>query len=173
MKALSNTKHSLFVLFQKNIPFLLTLFLIIFSLMPWQITFISYFAVPLAYISLFWWSVFCTDLITPPRVFILGFCCDLLTTAPLGYNTILFLFFYWVVVDNHRFLKGRSFLFLWGCFGVCCLGLAVCQWALASLLFLEWLSLSFFIIQSILLIAMFPFISTLCTLLYLRFLEDA
>ena len=172
MNAFRSSEHNLRIFLKQNIPFWTTLFCIVFSLVPWQITFVSYYAVPLAYICLFYWLVFCTNLITPAHVFILGLCTDLLTTAPLGYNTLLFLFFYWVVLCNHRFLKGRSFLFLWMFFGVCCLGLAICQWALASLLLLEWLSLSFFMVQEILLMAMFPFIATVCTFLYLRFLED-
>ncbi len=172
MSPFSTTKYNLIFFFKRNIPFWITLFFIIFSLIPWQMIFLSYFAVPLAYICLFYWGIFCTDLITPAGVFILGFCADLLTTAPLGYNTLLFLLFYLIVSSNHRFFKGRSFLFLWECFCVCCLGLAVCQWALASLLFLELLSLSFFIVQEILLMAMFPFIAVLCNFFYFRFLED-
>ena len=172
MNSLSVTKYNLVFFFKRNIPFWITLFFIIFSLIPWQTTFLSYFAVPLAYICLFYWGGVCVDLLTPASVFLLGFCADLLTTAPLGYNTLLFLLFYLIVSNNRRFLKGRSFLFLWQCFCICCLGLAVGQWALASLLLLEWLSLSFFIVQEILLMAMFPFIALLCSFFCLRFLED-
>ena len=98
MNAFATIKYSLNILLQRNIPFLTTFFLIIFSLMPWQVAFISYFAVPLAYICLFYWTIFCTDLMTPFPVFILGLCADLLTTAPLGYNTLLFLLFRFVLI---------------------------------------------------------------------------
>ena len=172
MNSLMVLRHSFSIFLKRNIPFLTTLFLIIFSLTPWQIAFISYFAVPLAYICLFYWTIFSVDLLTPLPVFVLGLCSDLLTTAPLGYNTFLFLLFYWVVLENRRFLVGRSFLFLWGCFCICCVGLAILQWMLASLLLLEWLSLLFFITQELLLVAMFPFIAAINTWFYLHYLDE-
>jgi len=163
IKSIIPSKSKLRFLFECCFPFLFTFGLIIISLLPWQLTFITYFSVPLTYASLFYWIVFKNHLMTPFVVFVLGLLADLLTVAPLGFHTLLFLLFYSVVYKNRYFLRGRSFLFLWLCFAICCAGLAITQWALSSLLFLAWQSLSFFIVQEILLVATFPFMTMLCS----------
>ena len=172
MRSLVPSKSKIRLFLCRHIPFCVTLFFVICSLIPWRISFIYHFAVPLTYASLFYWVVFKPHFMTPFTVFLLGLISDLLTFAPLGYNTLLFLLFYGVIFYNKHYLRGRSFTFFWSCFCVCCLGIAVGQWILASLLLLSWLSLPFFIVQEVLLAAMFPVVALICSWFSVRFLDD-
>ena len=156
---------------QQRIPFLFSFFLLLLGLLPWRVDFLSHFAVPVVYASLFFWTVFCLDLLPPATVFLLGLSADLLTISPLGYYTFLFLIFYKGILLERQFLIGRSFLFLWGSFCAFVCPLIVLQWLLASLLNLSWLSFGFFCGQGVLLMAVYPFISICCTLLYQKYLE--
>ena len=155
-----------------NIPFLFSFFLLIVGMLPWRVAFLSHFAVPVVYASLFFWTVFCLELLPPFSVFLLGVFADLLTISPLGYYTFLFLLFYWGVLLERRFFVGRSFLFLWGAFCTFVCPLIILQWLLACLLNLSWLSFWFFFGQGILLMAFYPFVSVCCSFLYERYLED-
>ncbi len=155
-----------------HIPFLFSFFLLLVGMLPWRVAFLSHFAVPLVYCSLFFWVVFRPELLTAPAVFALGLSADLLTISPLGYYTFLFLLFYWGILLERRFLFKRSFLFLWGAFCVFVCPLIIAQWLLASLLNLAWLSFFFFLGQGVLLMAFYPFVSVCCAYLYERYLED-
>ena len=168
-KSISNVL-SLFL--RQHITFLFSFFLLILGLFPWRVPFLSHYAVPIVYASLFFWTVFCLYLFTPFCVFLLGLSADLLTISPLGYYTFLFLVFYWGILLERQFLIGRSFLFLWGSFCAFAFPLIILQWLLASLLNLSWLSFYFFCGQGILLMAVFPFIFICCTYLYQKYLED-
>ncbi|MBO5996913.1 MAG: hypothetical protein J6P93_00060, partial [Alphaproteobacteria bacterium] len=153
-------------------PFLFSFFLLLLGMLPWRVLFLSHYAVPIVYASLFFWTVFCPYLLPPAAVFLLGLSADLLTISPLGYYTFLFLIFYWGILLERQFLIGRSFLFLWGAFCAFVCPLIISQWLLASLLNLSWLSFWFFCGQGILLMAIYPFISICCTLLYQKYLEN-
>lgn len=157
---------------QRHIPFLFSFFLLLLGMLPWRVLFLSHFAVPIVYASLFFWTVFSLNLLSPFTVFLLGLLADLLTITPLGYYTFLFLIFYWGILLDRQFLVGRSFLFLWGAFCAFVCPLIILQWLLASLLSLSWLSFWFFWGQGILLMAVYPFISACCAFLYRKYLED-
>ncbi len=157
---------------QYHIPFFFSFFLLLFGMLPWRVAFLSHFAVPIVYCSLFFWAVFRPDSLTALNVFLLGLSADLLTISHLGYYSFLFLIFYLGVLLERRFLIARSFLFLWGAFCTFVCPLIICQWLLASLLNLSWLSFWFFLGQGVLLMAAYPFISTCCAFLYERYLED-
>ncbi|MBE6449660.1 MAG: hypothetical protein E7013_03075 [Alphaproteobacteria bacterium] len=157
---------------RSHIPFWFSFLLLLFGMLPWRVAFLSHFAIPFVYASLFFWTVFRPDLISAPAVFLLGLSADLLTISPLGYYTFLFLIFYWAVLLERRFLIKRPFIFLWGAFSAFVCPLVLCQWMLASLLNLKLLSLLFFMGQGALLMASYPLISILCAFLYDRYLED-
>ena len=164
MKNSFSRSFSLF--WRYRIPFLFSFFLLLVGMFPWRIAFLSHFAVPIVYASLFFWTVFCVDLLTPFSIFILGISADLLTISPFGYYTFLFLIFYKGVLFERQFLIRRSFLFLWGCFCIYVFPLLLSQWLLACLLNLSWLSFWFFLGQGILLMIIYPFIFACCSFLY-------
>ena len=157
---------------QRHIPFLFSFFLLLLGLFPWRVLFLSHFAVPIVYVSLFFWTIFCLGLLSPFTVFLLGLLADLLTITPLGYYTFLFLIFYWGILLERQFLIGRSFLFLWGAFCAFVCPLIILQWLLASLLSLSWLSFWFFCGQGILLMTFYPFVFVCCAFLYQKYLRD-
>lgn len=168
----TSTTRLMCLFLRYNIPFFFSFFLLLFGMLPWRVSFFSHFAIPIIYASLFFWAVYRPESLSAPVVFLLGLSADLLTIAPLGYYTLLFLLFYWGVLLERRFLVGRSFLFLWGAFCIFVCLLIVGQWLLASLLNLSWLSFWFFMGQGLLLMAVYPFISAVCSWLYERYLED-
>lgn len=156
----------------QQLPFLMGLFLLLIGLFPLKLSFFTQHYIPFIYIALFYWIVFRPDLLSPFRVFLLGFLADLLYQTPLGYQSFCFVLFYILVLLEQRFLQGRSFSFLWKSFCIFTIGFTLFQWVLSMLLHWQYIPMRIFFVQMLLLWISYPFISCLCGLFYMKWLDE-
>ena len=163
-------KLSFFLIHQ--IPCLMGVFLLFVGLFPLRLSFFTQHYIPFVYISLFYWIVFRPDLLSPLRVFFLGFLADLIYQTPLGYQSFCFVLFYVLVLIKQRFLQARSFSFLWRAFCIYSLGFILFQWLFSMLLYWQYLSVTIFLAQMILLWISYPFVAGICGFFYVKWLED-
>ncbi|NQW00032.1 MAG: rod shape-determining protein MreD [Rhodospirillales bacterium] len=114
-------------------PFLLTLALVILNIVPLQIPGFSTVVPLLPLMAVYHWAVYRSELLPAYGVFIIGLLHDIFSGSPIGINTLVFLLVYGVVLWQHRFLFGKSFVIIWLGFAIVSAGAFVLTWALNSL----------------------------------------
>jgi len=120
------------VLARKMTPVLLTFLLVIFNVVPLYIPGLAKIAPWLPLMAIYYWSIYQFELMPAYAVFIIGLLHDILTGAPLGANTLIFLLVYGAVVSQHRFFAGKAFWVVWLGFSLVSGGALLLDWALMS-----------------------------------------
>jgi rod shape-determining protein MreD len=84
--------------------------------------------------AVFFWTLYRPRLMAPLAVFGLGLLSDLLSSAPLGVNTLLLLLLHGAVLTQRRVLARQSFLIVWVAFALLAASLLGLGWMLRALL---------------------------------------
>lgn len=114
-------------------PFLLTLALVVLNILPLEIPGFSTIVPLLPLMAIYHWAVYRSELLPAYAVFIIGILHDIFSGTPIGLNTAVFLLVYGVVIWQHRFLFGKSFVIIWLGFAIVSAGAFVLTWILYSL----------------------------------------
>lgn len=85
----------------------------------------------LAYIAIFYWSVFRSDLVPISLLVGLGLICDSLSGRLLGEETFLYLALMSIIHMDRRFLLHKEFNYLWQSIGSLIVVIGVGKWLLA------------------------------------------
>ena len=109
---------------------------------------------PLA--ALYFWIVYCPDLVPLSLVFAIGILHDILTGTPIGAYAAVFLVVSWLVRSQRRFLSGKPFLILWASFFVVCGFACLTEWTIISLLMGSVMPLQPALFRSLFTAALFP-----------------
>ena len=114
-------------------PFLISVVLVLMSVLPVPVPGFTAIVPAFALMSLYHWAIYRPNLMPFSAVFAIGLLHDLLTGAPVGLFTLVFLTVYGVALTQRRFITGKSFLIYWLGFVMLALGAAVESWVLASI----------------------------------------
>ena len=117
------------------LPFALTLLLVLIGAMPLRAPGFAEIAPALPLVSLFYWSVFSRDSMSPPAAFVLGVLNDIVTGTPLGLSPFVYLVVQGIGASQRRFFLGKPFLVAWWGFSFIAVLAQAVGWALASLLY--------------------------------------
>ncbi len=137
-------------------PFGITLILVIAGLVPLHVPGFVRVAPILPLMAIYHWAVHKPELMPAYAVFLIGFLQDLLTGAPMGLNTLVYLAVYGGVMSQRRFLAGKSFAVIWLGFVLVTLGAAAMSWIFGSALTVSLISPRGLVFQSLLTLGLFP-----------------
>ena len=116
-----------------GIPFTLSVFLILFAVLPYGLPKSSLAAPILALISVYYWSLFRPELMPAGAAFLLGLMVDILSGGPPGLNALVLIMVNWAASGQRRALAGKSFAVGWLGYLLIAAGAAVTNWVVASL----------------------------------------
>ncbi len=137
-------------------PFGITLILVIVNLVPLHVPGFVRVAPILPLMAIYHWAVHKPELMPAYAVFLIGFLQDLLTGAPVGLNTMVYLIAYGTVMSQRRFLAGKSFAVIWLGFALVTLGAAAMGWLFGSILTVSLIDPKGLLFQSLLTLGLFP-----------------
>lgn len=142
-------------------PFVLSLLLVLVSVLPTQIPEFGRISPNLAIMATFYWAIYRPDLFPAPAAFVLGMWLDLLTGTPLGINALVLLLVHWAVTAQRRFFQGKSFGVVWWAFALITVGAAALFWGLTTAYHLTLLDPAPIVFQTLVTIALYPFLTWL------------
>jgi len=116
-----------------GIPFTLSVFLILFAVLPYGLPKSSLAAPILALISVYYWSLFRPELMPAGAAFLLGLMVDILSGGPPGLNALVLIMVNWAASGQRRALAGKSITVGWLGYLLIAAGAAVTNWVVASL----------------------------------------
>lgn len=138
------------------IPFTLTLFLVLLTVVPWRLAGFGPITPCLALIAVFYWSIYRPDRLPYTATFLLGLIQDLLSGSPVGLTSLVLLMVQGIVISQRRFFLGKSFLVVWWAFLLVAPAAALTGWAVSSLFFGSVLALGPVALQCLLAILLYP-----------------
>ncbi|MCF8474801.1 MAG: rod shape-determining protein MreD [Emcibacter sp.] len=145
--------------FKAGIPFISTVILILLMQLHYKIPYINNIFPYFSLLAIYYWCIFKPNLMPMSAVFFLGLFQDILSGGPLGMTALCFILIrVFVIAQSGRFLE-REFLFNWLVFIMVSIVYGFLNWAIASLYLKETQNLWNSLGQSLLTIAIFPFLS--------------
>lgn len=153
--------HRMDLLSRRLTPFLLTMMLLILALVPFHVPGLSRVTPLLPLIAVYHWAVYRSENFPAVAVFVIGVVQDILTGVSLGSFTLVFLFVYGLVLSQHRYLAGKSFLVVWLGFVLAAAGACLAVWVLTSTGGMGIVEPLAAVFQYLLTIACYPFVAWL------------
>jgi rod shape-determining protein MreD len=113
---------------RKQVPFGLTLLLMLFALTPTQVPGMSHITPMYSLAAIYFWSIYRPDLIGYGTSFVIGLLEDLLTGAPLGSGALVLLLCQYLVFRQPKFFNAKPFSVFWLAFALVALGAGLIKW---------------------------------------------
>lgn len=143
-------------MFRGSIPFWLTFFLALISVVPMRIEGFAIVTPSLVSISVFYWAIHRPYLMPAPVVFLLGLISDILTGVPMGLSSLMLLIIFAIAASQRLVFVGKAFILSWWGYFLIATGIAIFSWLIACLYSLTILPVAPIAMQLVLTILVFP-----------------
>jgi rod shape-determining protein MreD len=119
---------------RRCVPMTITVFLLLFSLIPMHLPGVPSLAPMYTLMAVYFWSVYRPDGFGYGAAFAIGIMEDLLVGTPLGSSALALLICQWVVFNQQKFFNNRPFAEVWLAFAVVAIGTGFVRWLCAGLI---------------------------------------
>ncbi|HLI12725.1 MAG TPA: rod shape-determining protein MreD [Alphaproteobacteria bacterium] len=147
------------LLARKLFPFALSTLLIVAGVVPLPIPGYAQVVPAFGIMAVYYWAIHRPDLLPAIAVFALGLLDDVLTGAPIGVNALVFLLVYGVMRNQRRPFLGKPFPVMWFGFFIVAPAAALVHWLLVSALFGRLVSARMAIVELLLTVALYPWLT--------------
>lgn len=117
------------------LPAIVTLLLVILIQLPVGLAGLSNFPPHIAFISIYYWSVFHPGTMPYWFLFLLGLFLDALAGAPLGFSSLFFILFRFLILTQRRLLARETFFAAWFGFALLLFAVLLLQWVSMGLFY--------------------------------------
>jgi rod shape-determining protein MreD len=114
------------------VPALSCFAIVLIGVVPLRIPLFGPISPLLALIPIYYWGVHRPDLMPFVVVFLIGLFHDVLTGAPLGVHSFIYLICHFLVISQRRVLSGKNVLLLWWGFLIVTLIAVTLEWLVFS-----------------------------------------
>jgi rod shape-determining protein MreD len=143
------------------VPLLLSMALLMLFAMPLAVPLFGMVAPSVGLLSVYYWSLYRPDLMTPGAAFLIGIFADLMGGGPLGLTALVLVLAQWAAVSQRPWLVGKSYAVGWLGLAVIGAAAAAAYWIVASLLYLRVLETGPVAVQTAVSILSYPIFSAL------------
>lgn len=140
-------------------PLMISLFLVLFSVLPIYIPYYGLVAANVGVMAVFYWVVYRPDLMPPVAAFMVGLWQDILIGTPEGANAFVLLVVAMALAAQRRFFQGKSFMVVWWAFGMIAFMAVTLSWVLMVALSAKWIAPAPAVFQFFLTVALYPFVT--------------
>ena len=138
------------------VPGLITLFLVVFTILPMGVAYFSMVTPMIVMMSVYYWSLYRPDLLPAIAVFGVGVLLDVLSGGPTGLYALVLLMVQGVCVSQRRYIVGKPFLVEWTGFSIVALGASFIGWLGASLFYGALIGVTPLIVQFFISVGLYP-----------------
>lgn len=154
-------------------PFVITVMLVVLNAIPLPVPDYRSIVPLIPLMAIYYWALYRPDLMPIGAVFLVGILEDVLTGAPLGLNTLLFLLVHSLIRSRRRMIAGKGFAVVWIVFMLVVLGAGIVSWLVASLLYDAPIRLEPVATQLMLTLVLYPCLAWLLIRVQRAFLANA
>lgn len=142
-------------------PFALSVLLVVLSVVPLPVPGYGLVVPAFGLMAVYYWAIHRPDLLPAVAVFTLGLLEDILSGAPMGVNTLVFLLVYGVMRNQRRPFLGKPFPVMWFGFLLVAPSAEFVQWLASSVLVGRLIPPQAILVQTALTIALYPWLTWL------------
>ncbi len=142
-------------------PFALTILLVTLSVLPLPVPGYALVVPSFGLMSVYYWAIHRPDLMPAPAVFAIGLLEDILTGTPIGLGALTLLVVYGAMRNQRRPFFGKPFPVMWFGFLIVAPAATFGRWLLASALEGQIVPLEAPLIQLLLMLAIYPWLTWL------------
>ena len=106
--------------------------------------------------TIYFWSLYRPDLLTPSAAFLIGLLYDGLAGLPLGLTSLALLLVRSLMVTQQRFFLARSFPVIWFCFLLLAPAVEIARWLLSCLWWGHLFALEPALLELLVTVALYP-----------------
>lgn len=143
------------------VPLLLSMTLMMLFALPLSVPFFGMVAPSVGLLSVYYWTLYRPDLMTPGAAFLIGLFADLMGGGPLGLSALMLVLVQWFAVSQRPWLVGKSFAVGWLGLAVVGAAASAVYWIAASVVFLRVLDGGPVAVQGVVSILTYPLFSAL------------
>jgi rod shape-determining protein MreD len=143
------------------VPLALTMLLLMAFALPVAVPVFGMVAPSVGLLSVYYWSLYRPDLMTPGTAFLIGLFADLLGGGPLGLTALVLVLVQWFAVSQRPSLYGKSYAVGWLGLAVLSAVAAGAYWIAASAVYLRLLDPGPVAVQATVSILTYPIFSAL------------
>lgn len=152
-------RESLAVYFQRMLPLLVSIILVLMSFVPLNFDAASVLRPDVGLICVFFWMIHRPDVFNLFSVYFVGLVEDIVTSAPFGSNIFACLVMYLLVSNLAVYLNAKPFVVTWYGFALMALVTMFSRWLLVSVYYSQFLPLSLMMFSLLFTIALYPVVS--------------
>lgn len=159
-------------LFQRLLPFLSSVLLVLLSYVPIDFIFLNNIRPAIAMICVYFWMFHRPDLFNLWSVYFLGMIDDIISSAPFGSNIFALLVLYVLINNASRFFNSKPFVVTWYGFAGLSLLALLARWFVVSIYYGQFLPLTILLFSYLVTIAAYPLISLLLAFIQNKMIRD-
>lgn len=144
---------------QSIVPSLVTIGLVLIGVIPYGVPELNKAMPLLPLISIFFWCIYCPALCPIIFSFILGVVQDSLSGMPVGFSSAMYLSMHAFVGYQHTFFHDKNFFVLWCSFAALLGLIGILGYLVLAIYYLAVLPVAPVLIQILLTIAVYPFVT--------------
>lgn len=137
-------------------PLLWVIFFLLVGMVPFEVPYFSAVAPSFTFMVIFFWTVHRPESVPYYLVFLVGLLQDFLEGSLAGLNAFMFLVMYEILIQQRRFIYGRSFPFLWLVFLLLSFLATVFSWGVTSFIAGSLVALDTYVVRLVFSCFLFP-----------------
>ncbi|MBS4773239.1 MAG: hypothetical protein KHX55_03060 [Proteobacteria bacterium] len=159
-------------LFQRLLPLLSSVFLVLLSYLPLNFLFLNTIHPAIGLICGYFWLVHRPDLFNLWSICCLGLVDDVISAAPMGSSIFAMLVLYVLTNAASKFLTAKPFVVLWYGFVALSLGTILLRWLVVSVYYSRFLPLGVLFFSYLITVFCYPLVSLLLAFVQNTLIQD-
>lgn len=159
-------------LFQKSLPLVTSLMVMLLSFTPVNLTLFSNIRPDLGLLCIYFWMLHRPDLFGVGSVVVMGGVYAFISSALPGASLFAYLLMYVLVYNTQKFFYAKPFIVVWYGFMALSLAAIMVKWLVVSIFYSQFLPLSMVVFSFLISAALYPLLSVVLAFVQNRFIQD-
>lgn len=159
-------------LFQKFLPLVTSLMVMLLSFTPVNLTLFSNIRPDLGLLCIYFWMLHRPDLFGVGSVVVMGGVYAFISSALPGASLFAYLLMYVLVYNTQKFFYAKPFIVVWYGFMALSLAAIMVKWLVVSIFYSQFLPLSMVVFSFLISAALYPLLSVVLAFVQNRFIQD-
>ncbi len=164
--------EKIYSLFQKSLPLLTSVILILLGYMPLNLVFWGNIRPEMGLICIYFWGLHRPDLFGLLSIFIISFMETAISSSLVGSGFFAYLVLYTLIYNIGKYFNSKPFVVIWSGFMAFSLVALLLKWLIVSFYYSRFLPISILVFEYLITVALYPLVAMLLAFVQNKFIGD-